>query len=360
MPGSLVSATTFDTIDPQITIYGATAWRIRYQSTSAITDQPVEVSGVVLVPGGQAPQGGWPVVAFQHTQLGIAADCGPSLYDGLLNQWGPTSLLLLHGFVVVMTDYEGLGTTGSHPFLNAATLGRNVIDGVRAAGHLRPDIGTRWAAFGGSYGGLATWAANEQATSYGQGLELVGAATWVPLVGMAGLPDKAARRTLTQEQMYVYFLTVMGFRATTHPDLDLARYLHGSMLDRRDLLLVCSGPLLPEAGEVLKNVNPDDLVPVDDQAMREMTQWLADIAVPQQPMAAPMLVIYGSEDPLVDQKWIESAINRACEMGDTVDWISRPGGGYGDIDAAETFSWLRARFDNQKPVNKCEMGLIGQ
>ncbi len=84
-----------------------------------------------------------------------------------------------------------------------------------------------------------------------------------------------------------------------------------------------------------------------------MAGWLKSIAVPQQPAAAPMLVVYGSEDQLVNQAWIERAIKHGCEMGDTIQWLLRVGEGHGDIDASMALPWIRERFDNQQPINRC-------
>src|SRR3954471_3818077 len=62
-----------------------------YSSTST-TGRAVPVSGVVSVPKGKAPKGGWPVVTWAHGTTGIADACAPSLtgtvYDSpLLNKW---------------------------------------------------------------------------------------------------------------------------------------------------------------------------------------------------------------------------------------------------------------------------------
>lgn len=359
-PGSLLSVSAFDTIDPRITVTGAKAYRLKHMSTSAVANAPVEVTALLVVPGGTAPDGGWPVIAFNHGNTGIAQDCAPSLYEDLLNQWSPAAVWLLHGYAVVMADYEGLSGIGRHAFLNAAALGRNVIDAVRAARHVRPDIGSRWGAFGGSLGGLATWAANEQASTYGTELDLVGAAAWVPVANVTELPIKARNRTLTRDQLHVYFAVVMALQATTHPEIDLTDYIHGAFYENRDLLMVCNGPRVLDAVKFLQNADPSDLVPVDDNAVARLTQWLAEIGLPQQRTAAPMLVIYGTDDTLVDQAWIETAIDKACAMGDTIEWEVRPGEGHGDIDAGRAFLWLRARFDNPLPVNKCPTGPIGR
>lgn len=352
--GSLVEAKPFTLIDPRITMSsGGSAWRIRYITESALEGKPVEVTGVVLVPGGEPPSNGWDVIAFNHGNTGITQNCGPSLYNDMLNQWQTISVLLMYGYAVVAMDYEGLGGSGTHSFLNASALGRNVIDGVRAVRHLRPDISNRWAAFGGSLGGLATWAANEEASTYGKGLDLVGAAAWVPVVDASGLPGKAAAGTLSLDQVHLYFLAIMGLERSSHPDIDLRRFMRGTLYDNRELLLTCTGPDVEKALAVTRAANPADLKPIDRAAQDEMAGWLADIAVPQQPTAAPMLVIYGGQDKLVDQAWIERAIKRGCAMGDVIQWVLRDGDGHADIDASMALPWIRERFDNQAPINRC-------
>jgi hypothetical protein len=51
---------------------------------------------------------------------------------------------------VVQTDYEGLGTPGTHPYLNGPSEGRRVLDMVRAArrldGSLSDADATAWLA----------------------------------------------------------------------------------------------------------------------------------------------------------------------------------------------------------------------
>src|SRR3954467_10477137 len=62
-----------------------------YSSTST-TARAVPVPGVVSLPKGKAPKGGWPVVPWAHGMAGIADACAPSItgtvYDSpLLNKW---------------------------------------------------------------------------------------------------------------------------------------------------------------------------------------------------------------------------------------------------------------------------------
>jgi hypothetical protein len=112
----------------------ATADRILYTSSDARWRSGIlPVSGSLYLPRGQAPQGGWPLVAWAHGTLGVADQCAPSWAlhrprdAAYINAW------LENGFAVVATDFQGLGGPGPHPYLLWEAEGRSVLDSVRAA-----------------------------------------------------------------------------------------------------------------------------------------------------------------------------------------------------------------------------------
>jgi hypothetical protein len=72
-PGSLISAETMPGA-PE----GARAYRILYRSTG-LAGEPIQVSGVVIAPGGPPPPDGRPVVAWAHPTTGVVNRCAPSL-----------------------------------------------------------------------------------------------------------------------------------------------------------------------------------------------------------------------------------------------------------------------------------------
>ncbi|GAA2142640.1 alpha/beta hydrolase family protein [Actinomadura napierensis] len=123
----------------------------------------ITVTGTVAVPKGKAPRGGWPVISWAHGTTGNADVCAPSrdtatgpahdylsLTEGYLDKW------VAHGFAVVQTDYEGMGTPGGHPYMNGASEANTVLDIVRAAREAAPRIGRDWYVAGHSQGGQAT------------------------------------------------------------------------------------------------------------------------------------------------------------------------------------------------------------
>jgi pimeloyl-ACP methyl ester carboxylesterase len=134
---------------------------ILYRSRS-LGGRPIAVSGTVAVPRGRAPRHGWPVLTWAHGTTGIGDRCAPSRDspDGPLHGGSAYAHPLLDryleaGFAVVATDYQGLGTRGTHRYLVGREEGRSVLDIVRAARQLDRHIGRRVAIAGHSQGGQA-------------------------------------------------------------------------------------------------------------------------------------------------------------------------------------------------------------
>ncbi|WP_445149389.1 alpha/beta fold hydrolase [Baekduia sp. Peel2402] len=166
---------------------GASATKVvLYRSQDAHGAQ-VPVSGVVSVPKGKAPKGGWPVITWAHGTSGIADQCAPSRDDGtalvhayhayvfpLLTSW------LKAGYAVVRTDYEGLGTKYDHQYLNGKAAGRGVLDMVRAARQVDPRLSKTTIIAGHSQGGHAALFAAALAPTYTRDLAVKGTIAFAP------------------------------------------------------------------------------------------------------------------------------------------------------------------------------------
>jgi hypothetical protein len=113
-PGSIIRVWPLDGGGPSGA--GGTAFRILYRSTGPSGD-PIEVSGAIFIPPGPPPAGGRNIIAWAHPTSGVVEACAPSLMPDLAGTiWG-LSEMMARGYVVVATDYPGLGTPGMHPYL---------------------------------------------------------------------------------------------------------------------------------------------------------------------------------------------------------------------------------------------------
>lgn len=323
--------------------------RAIYWSTSGVTGQPVEVAGVFAVPKGDTPKGGWPVVSVGHGTTGLDHGCGPSQLPDLAGYQSTVTGLLSGGYVVAMTDYEGQSDTGTHAYLEPRSAAYNVIDAVRAVRHIFADVSESWAAVGGSQGGQAAWAANEVNTDYGQGLELVGTVALAPPANVAPMAELALHQQLTREQRGVFPLVVVGLQragllASTDP------YLRGSARPAGSDVLGCG----PVPSYLRDHLRSDEVGPDSEHAAEVLQHALQLIALPQQPLSAPMAVLNGTEDQVIPAEWVEESVRASCALDGQIQHVEllqathSSGFPYGDIE-----EWLGKRFTGDPPESNC-------
>lgn len=115
-----------------------------------------------------------PVVVLNTATVGIPAHCGAStqlMHSTNLTIKDDVQRYLKKGYTVVVPDYFGHGVEGQsivHPYLEGPSLGRSVLDAVRAARALpsSPVSGNKLMMEGFSQGGQATLWAQHLAASY--------------------------------------------------------------------------------------------------------------------------------------------------------------------------------------------------
>ncbi len=331
----------------------STAVTVRYRSTSARDGSPTAVTGVVFVPNGTPPDAGWPVVAVGHATSGTASRCAPSTHTGLLGSLPSVLPFLANGYLVTMTDYEGLGTSDEHPYLDARTAGYNVLDSVRAARAVTGDAGGRWVGYGVSQGGQAVWAANEAAANYAGELSVLGTISASPATDLSPIVDEMTAGTLTAEQITVLPSLIRGLQVV-HPELIRSDYLRGRLGDRADVFSACEGENTALRADIAARTTPADYAPVDEAAADRLREWLRDARVPTSEASAPMFVGYGEEDRLTLPQWTIDAAREACALGGAILLRAAPGQGHGILDfGAAPAEWLRDRFAGTPAPSSC-------
>ena len=184
-PGTLIRQEAIDGAP-----LGATTYRVLYRSTG-LDNKPILVSGVVIVPPGDPPPGGRPIVAWAHPTSGIVPRCAPSLAIFLFQQIQGLRSFVRNGYVVAATDYPGLGTEGPHPYLVGTSEARAVIDSVRvAAGLPGAGGGKKFLVWGHSQGGHAALFTGIVAKAYAPELELLGVAAAAPATDLVTLMNE--------------------------------------------------------------------------------------------------------------------------------------------------------------------------
>ncbi|MFN7177055.1 MAG: lipase family protein, partial [Thermaurantiacus sp.] len=198
---------------------GARAWRIRYE-TRDWQGRPTESTGMVIAPAGAGASR--PVLAWQHGTVGVTEPCAVSARPYRFTQVPALAEMMGRGWVVVATDYQGLGTPGPHAYLDPDSAGQAALDAVAAAGQLaEAGAGRRYALWGHSQGGHASLAAAERARERLSGHELVAVAAASPPTDLlanfaaAETPIRSVHSSFAAkswEAAYGYPLSTLGNR----------------------------------------------------------------------------------------------------------------------------------------------------
>lgn len=126
-----------------------------------------QATALVFTPKTAPPAKGWPIVVWAHGTTGVADKCAPS-QQGLQGTQDLLEQLLAEGYVVVAPDYEGLGTAGSHPFLNLKSEAFSITDAVMATrdylSRQGKKVSDQWMTIGHSQGGHAALGAAQYAS----------------------------------------------------------------------------------------------------------------------------------------------------------------------------------------------------
>ncbi len=346
------------------------AWRAVYTSVSGVDGGRREVSGTFFVPRGTPPENGWPLISLAHGTTGIGNNCGPSRQPDLMGYAPMIQSFLSDKYAVALTDYEGLGESGSHPYLEPRTAAFNTIDAARAMRDISATVSARWVAVGYSQGGQAVWAANELNSYYGNDLQLQGSVALAPAANLTGVADLVWSGSLTDEQRARFPLGIVGF-ARYNPDLDADSFLHGSAEFFRAQLRRCEPTVSQEStgrqSEVpipwrtvvdrLRDAN--DVKPYTPQDVTTLRDALRRVALPQRPLDKPMLVINGEDDAQVLPDWVGSAVSRSCALGARIEYLQIPNTGHDDLvpKVADTVErWIADRFAGTPPPSNCPAG----
>jgi acetyl esterase/lipase len=332
----------------------ANAFRILYRSTSP-GGAPIEVSGAIWFPEGDAPEGGRPVVAWAHPTTGVVEKCAPSLHPGsYVWTWG-LSEMLEKGYVVVATDYPGLGTPGVHPYLVGESEARAVIDSVRAARAI-PETGAqdRFAVWGHSQGGHAALFTGQIAKAYAPELRLVGVAAAAPATELAALfeadLDTETGNTLSAMALWSwskYFNHPIG-DLVAPADMGAFEQVAHDCLETGAQALALEEAAAPLGENGFLKADPTKIEPWRG-IMQRNTPGAA-------PPGAPVYIAQGSADTTVHPDITKRFAEGLCRHGHPVSmaWFAGVTHTYIARDAApDAVRWIADRFAGEAPPSDC-------
>jgi acetyl esterase/lipase len=347
-PGSIIRVWPLESGGPG----DSDAFRFLYRSTG-VKGEPIPVSGAIFIPSGPAPAGGRHIIAWAHPTSGVAPDCAPSLYPDRAGLIWNLNDMLSQGYIVVATDYPGLGTDGVHPYLIGESAGRAVLDSVRAAQHLsRNTASNRFAVWGHSEGGHAALFTGELAARYAPDLTLVGVAAAAPATYLVDLfEDDAA----TEQDLIAMALLSWSRLENIAP----ATIVEPSVMPafnataRGCLTSIAQFQALEKSAKPLQK----RFLKIDPTKTEPWKGIMVRNSPGQAPAGAPVFIAQGGADSTVDPKVTKRFAKALCAKGERVAFIELPGVSHIFIarDAAPTaIRWMNDRFRGAPVPSSCQ------
>jgi len=322
-PGEVIDSQDFDRSVPA----GAEAHLIKYTTTIA-GGAPRVATATVLVPTAKA-DGPRPVLAWAHGTTGVVPGCAPSL---LKDPWAGIPAIdaaVEAGYVVVATDYVGLGTEGPHQYLVGDTAARNVLDSIRALhDYDEQDDVTDGAGltdqvvvWGHSQGGQTTLFTGQTAGEYAPDVTIAGLGALSPPADLAALLDAEADTVVGK------VLSSMAMRSWSevYDDIDFDEIVRPAA---RPAAKGIAGRCLTKPGAYLTLVEGESLkssIFAEDPSktpalVAHMDENSASGVIP-----LPLFIGQGADDDVVDPKVTETYVDGLCDAGQDLDFYLLPG-----------------------------------
>jgi len=336
---------------------GARAYRVLFHTTSDSGGDLAE-SGIVVVPGGTPPAGGFPIVSWAHGTTGVASGCAPSL-DGTTTIPDLTALVAARE-IVVAPDYRGLGSPGAHPYLVGSSEAEDVLDAARSARSLVGGAAANAVVvLGFSQGGQAALFAGEIAQSYAPELFVAGVAAVAPVTSVLDLaPANDAPPPSGQSAFTAMALVAWARHYGTIP---LAKVLTPAGLAG---VPAVASSCVDAVASLFDAVSPTRFFqPGWEQVAGVQSANRANLPG-SSPTSAPILVVQGTADEVVPFRRTTSFVHsRLChDQYDSVDYVAEQGVGHSqalDLSTAVINRWIQSRFAGVTPVDSCTRPGLG-
>jgi pimeloyl-ACP methyl ester carboxylesterase len=333
---------------------------VLYNSRSP-DDSDVVVTGTVSIPAGNPPAGGWPLINWTHGTTGLAPQCTPSsdTVDGPEHRYLSATQAMLDGFVrrgyvVVATDYQGFGSSGTQAYLVGLGEGRSALDIMRAARKIDLAIGTRYVALGHSQGGQADLFTAAIGPDYAPEFRLLGNVAIAPASHISELVQEVV--TGSHPSPILPFATyLLQSYAAYYPEIALERILTPRAIEHlRDTWDGCIDDALA-SGYWAKSVPSRQFVAQPD--LGPLLKAAAANEPGQLRIVAPTLLIQGTSDRTVPPKNTDAVARDLCRVGNSVSYRTYSDAsheGVLDVARADIEAWVDARFAGLEATGNCD------
>ena len=319
--------------------------RFVYQSET-LRGSKVPVSAYVLwpySPRSQPDGSGYPVFAWAHGTSGFDANAAPSHHKNLWQHFLCPYQIALQGYVVVATDYAGLGVqkypSGQpiiHEYLASPSQANDIIYSVTAARAAFPELSKNFVVIGHSQGGGAAWSVAQRA-----------AVTSIP--GYLGAVAVSPYTNFLEEENEFSKLLVpamvLGLASAFPDEFSPEDILTAEGKQRLDMVHQTSAAM-SSAVAILSGV---DLLKPNWKANTHFRQYQDLTSNGSKAIECPLLVTHGKLDPILSVGVVENAVKRTVDLfpSSQIEYAALPNVTHVSALAASQrlwMSWIDDRF----------------
>lgn len=335
-------------------VQGGTAERIIYRTQKA-GGSPTFSSAMVFVPS--APSNGpRQVVAWAHGTLGMGDQCAPSRTVDPVAKISWVNSMLANGWVVVATDYAGLGTPGTEAYLIGQAEAHDVLNSVRAARNMpNTQAGNRFAVWGHSQGGHSALFTASMVSNYAPELSLVGTVASAPAAELVPLMSQQYQQPVS----WVIGPEVAISWPANYPELSINDVLTPPALNNyqnvaQDCIAEAAliGIVRGKLGQQFFTTNLAD-VPSWNAVMQAET---APILKPGQ----PVMIAESLTDTVVLPNTTALYIQKACQAGSNLNslWLTNVNHiQLQSVISPSVINWVGDRFAGRPNSSSCAQQL---
>ncbi|NEA31354.1 lipase family protein [Streptomyces sp. SID13031] len=344
-PGKVVK---IEQLPESLRLPGAAKAQRLYYTSTGFDGRPTVVSGALFVPPGKAPKGGWPVLSWAHGTVGIADNCANSVNGRSQRDVDYLTSWIAAGYAIVASDYEGLGTPGTHPYVNGKSEAYGLIDIVRAGRQADKSLGRRWVASGQSQGAQAVLFAGALQDRYAPELDYRGTISTAP-ISQWRMTFAAVHPFTADTPANPFVILLLAGTKASHPhSFAPGRYLtdFGKDLYQKAITTECYTAI----AQLAAGKKSQDLYDVDTpEAERLLSLLVADAEIPVEHHAEPIFLAQGTADTVVYAPATTTTADKLRAAGNNLTYNIYPGidhNGLMGAAKAEILAWTAARFQH--------------
>lgn len=307
----------------------------------------VPVSAYILWPYIARNYGdGLPMVVWAHGTSGTNDECAPSNIQNLWHHFQAPYQLALQGYVVVATDYAGLGISKDlsgrfivHEYLHGVAQANDIAYSIPAAREAFPELSARFVVVGSSEGGQGAWGFAEKLVSEPMHGHL-GTVALSPVTRLLNLPDPWPAVPLL-------LLMLSPSLAARSPGFRPEQILTSQGQQSLQTYVELKG-----CNTVLFNIPTTGIIKEGWQNNSAIQEYQNTAEVGGKRISGPMLVIQGGIDPIVYPPTVTDAVNRTVAADPSVSIqlhilpnVSHAPAMYAGLQIY--LDWIAARFSGQ-------------